>query len=116
MTNRITITIEVPDGVVPDVQYVAAAPRISDQEERFLSGGAGEQPPHPQSAPQAPQTPAAPAQVYSGEWWPAGDCPKHHRPWKSGNYGLFCSAKDPDTQKGYCELKPGDIWNGKRLA
>lgn len=49
------------------------------------------------------------------EFWPAGDCPKHKRPWKQGNYGPYCTSKDESGPKGYCVLKPGDIWNGKNI-
>lgn len=41
---------------------------------------------------------------------PGGKCPKHNRPWKSGQYGWFCSAKDDSTEKGYCNLKPEPGW------
>ena len=41
---------------------------------------------------------------------PGGQCPKHRRAWKSGQYGWFCSAKDDSTEKGYCILKPEPAW------
>lgn len=50
------------------------------------------------------------------EEWPQGKCPKHDREWKKGTYGLYCTAKDPTGPKGYCVLRPGDIYNGKRAA
>lgn len=41
---------------------------------------------------------------------PDGECPKHHRAWKPGRYGYYCSAKDDSTEKGYCVLKPTKEW------
>jgi hypothetical protein len=32
-------------------------------------------------------------------------CPKHNRALKEGQYGLYCSAKDESTDRGYCNLK-----------
>jgi hypothetical protein len=49
------------------------------------------------------------------EFWAVGQCPKHLRPWKDGKFGPFCSAKDESGPKGYCTLRPGDIWNGKNI-
>ena len=51
----------------------------------------------------------------AAESWPAGQCPKHLRPWKDGKFGPYCSARDEAQPKGYCVLKPGDIWNGKNI-
>lgn len=97
--NRVTITlhIDLPDGVVPSVDYGAATATQT-----------------PVTAPTPISTaPSAPVQIVDG---PAGECPKHLRPWKDGKFGRFCSAKDESGPKGYCPLVPGDIWNGKRAA
>lgn len=70
----------------------------------------------PDSAPAPVSTvPAATGtvQIVDG---PPGQCPKHLRPWKEGKFGLFCSSKDETQDKGYCSLRPGDIFNGKRAA
>jgi hypothetical protein len=32
-------------------------------------------------------------------------CPKHQKPLKQGQYGLYCSAKDPEGKNGYCSLR-----------
>jgi hypothetical protein len=32
-------------------------------------------------------------------------CPKHERPLREGQYGLHCTAKDPEGKNGYCDLK-----------
>lgn len=51
----------------------------------------------------------------AAESWPVGDCPKHKKPWKAGQFGPYCTARDDTGPKGYCVLKPGDIWNGKNI-
>lgn len=33
-------------------------------------------------------------------------CPKHGTPWRDGKYGKFCSQKDPNGKRGYCEEHP----------
>lgn len=44
---------------------------------------------------------------------PSGDqCPKHARPWKSGQYGWYCSARDESEEKGYCKQRPSKEWAG----
>ncbi len=35
----------------------------------------------------------------------AACCPVHRKPLKEGQYGWYCSAKDPSTERGYCALK-----------
>lgn len=62
-------------------------------------GGFRQQPP-PQQGQRYPS--AAPS--------PGGQCPRHRKAWKSGQYGWFCSAKDDSTEKGYCNLKPEPAW------
>lgn len=52
------------------------------------------------------------------EFWPVGECPVHHRPFKDGQFGPFCSAQGgngPLNKKGYCDLKPGAIYGGKGI-
>ena len=41
------------------------------------------------------------------EYNDAGDpcCPKHKRALKAGNFGMYCSAKDDSTERGFCNLK-----------
>lgn len=66
-------------------------------------------PPRRASRPQPDQEPPA----YANGDAPAGnegECPKHHRPWKAGQYGFYCSARDESTDKGYCILKPSPEW------
>jgi ERF superfamily len=51
---------------------------------------------------------SAPTAAPSGD--AADQCPKHHRDWKLGTYGYYCSAKDPDGRNGYCDQKPSAAW------
>lgn len=100
----ITIQVDVPDGARVSV---GGAPATSTPA------------PTPISAPGASTAPSSQAYVPSQgvrELWPAGECPKHHKPWKDGTYGQFCTAKDDSGPKGYCPLKPGDLFNGKVAA
>lgn len=46
----------------------------------------------------------------AGPSGPGDRCPKHDRPWKSGQYGWFCSAKDEGEERGYCKQKPDKAW------
>jgi hypothetical protein len=73
--------------------------------------------PAPPPAPVAFITSATPMSVQPvGEPWPPGECPKHHKPWKDGNYGPFCTARDESQQKGYCILRPGALYEGRPAA
>jgi len=74
--------------------------------------------PPPAPSPVLQNLQAAPSQALQpvGEPWPAGECPKHHKPWKDGNYGPFCTAKDESQPKGYCVLSPGSIYEGRPAA
>jgi 3-oxoacyl-ACP reductase-like protein len=76
VSKIITITIEVPDGVEFTPQVTTAS----------------------QNAPQAAAAPQAA---------PATSCPKHGsekvKPSKFG--GVYCTAPDESTEKGYCTWK-----------
>lgn len=71
-----------------------------------------------QAAPRqaAPAKPAATngapvqGQAYKPVTTDPGKCPKHNRPWRSGQRGWYCSAKDDSGRNGYCDLKPGASW------
>jgi hypothetical protein len=113
--SRITLTIHIdmPDGVTPDVEYSekagAEAPRTAPAPAQAAEPT--QLPPWPpEERSEAPQQPTVGPMA-----WPPGDCPKHKRPWKDGKYGPFCSAKDESTSKGFCEIKPGVTWNGKKV-
>lgn len=47
-----------------------------------------------------------------------GRCPKHDVEWKLGKNGksYYCPAKDDDTERGYCELRPSRAWVGAQRA
>lgn len=113
--NRVTITltIDLPDGVVPNVGYSTAPPTHRSPElERYDAAKAIEEPPHVAQT-FAPFTPVATA-----EFWPAGDCPVHKKPFQDGKYGPFCSGKGGDgpvNAKGYCDLKPGMVYKGRNV-
>lgn len=70
------------------------------------SGGSGGRPAQQRTA----------AAGYDGDPGPGGaaavtgGCPKHNRPWKSGQYGWYCSAKDDSEERGYCKQKPDAAW------
>jgi hypothetical protein len=52
------------------------------------------------------------------ETWAPGECPRHHREWNDKGRGKFCPVKDnsgPVNANGFCTLKPGVVWNGKRI-
>lgn len=61
----------------------------------------------------APATPAngKPAKAKAERVTPFYDdqgtacCPKHRKPLKQGQWGLYCPAKDDSTERGYCALK-----------
>jgi hypothetical protein len=61
------------------------------------SGGHGE-PPWPGGADDEP----------AGDGDP-GKCPRHGRPWRSGQYGYYCPAR---SGQGYCNEKPDPAWTG----
>lgn len=95
-TVTITISIELPEGASVSIGGATAAPQATQTAPAFVA---------PASTPGAVH-----------ELWPAGECPKHHKPWKPGNFGAYCSARDEGTPKGYCILKPGDLFQGKVAA
>ena len=56
-----------------------------------------------------------PVSPTNGDHWPEGECPKHGPDaWKDSRFGgMYCTAKDPSTQKGYCVIKSGMTYNGR---
>jgi hypothetical protein len=61
--------------------------------------------------------PSAPVVAQEGGQWPVGACPKHGpEHWDVSKFGgMYCKAKDDSQAKGYCVLKSGYSWNGKRI-
>lgn len=83
MSNRVVITIDLPDGVVPDVQY--------------------------QTRQSAPAPAAVPPPAAGATSW---SCPEHgSERVKQGRYGPFCTVKGGNNvnAKGYCDHKPGAL-------
>lgn len=70
--------------------------------------GLGFTPDAPTAAPAAPQRTkrqtVEPAYDEQGE--PL--CPKHNKPLRQGQYGLYCPSKDDTQPRGYCGLKFAD--------
>lgn len=76
VVNKLVITIEVPDGVVPDVQYATtpdAAPPIVQEVD-------------------APEFPPFPPAKQLAE----PSCRVHHKPMRHGRLGWYCPTKLPD--------------------
>jgi hypothetical protein len=111
--SKISLTIEGEDWADVGLQLVAMYESLN------RSGAAAltvVPPETPAAAPQPIQTPPVQNGATEAVSGPEGQCPKHLRPWKDGQFGKFCSSKDDTQPKGYCSLRPGDIWNGKRAA
>lgn len=104
------ITIELaPDGLHITCEYTgtlasipAAVKRLQDAGLLDLVAAHRVAPADKASAPTKPK-----AERVSPEYNAAGDacCPKHHKPLKQGQWGLYCPAKDDSTERGYCALK-----------
>lgn len=111
---RTTIRIEVaPDGLHISAEYAGTLESIPAAIERLRAAGVLDLVKPTQAAP----PPAAPAagqrqavqrvERIEPTYTAAGDalCPKHHKPLKQGQWGLYCPAKDESTVRGYCALK-----------
>ena len=86
MTNRVVTTIEIPDGVVPDVEFSSAPQPEQALAAAFVAGTPDQQfPPFPAGASNPP------------------NCRVHSKPMKAGrNGGWFCPTKVGD---GWCQEK-----------
>lgn len=95
-----------PAGLTVLVEYTGAVSSIQAAIERLQKAGVMDL---VQSSKPAAPAPAAKgkAQRVQPEYNADGDpcCPKHHKPLREGNYGLYCPAKDDSTERGYCNLK-----------
>lgn len=114
MTREVIITIRVPDDVTVQV-HERPGPSSPGVE------GAGQ--PSPPASDEPPHSAVREAErVYAEdlESWPAGRCPVHGYEWKDRGHGPFCSAKakpgEPADKKGYCAVKPGAVYQGRRAA
>ena len=106
--RQANITIEgTLDGLTVTVEFTSAISAIPAAIERLKAIGLSSAPRSmaPATSPAAPQRTKT-AKVVP-EYAPDGSplCPKHHKPLKEGNYGLYCPAKDDTTERGYCGLK-----------
>jgi hypothetical protein len=98
--TEIVIRLTVPDGTTVTVEQ----------------GNGYTSPPNTTTVP--PNTAQQPPQAtQSGDLWPTGSCPLHGaEKWKESKFGgYYCTAKDDSQDKGYCTLKSGTVFNGKRI-
>ena len=110
---RTKITIEIaPDGLHVTAEYTGLLDSIPAAVERLQRAGVLELVRQSRPSPAPSATPAAgqqrkPAERVEPAYKPDGTpcCPKHHKPLKTGQWGLFCPAKDDTTERGYCSLK-----------
>ena len=108
--QRTTIRIEIaPDGLHITAEYVGTLGSIPAAVERLRAAGVldlvAASKPAQASAPA--QQPRKAAERVEPEYNSAGEplCPRHHKPLKNGQWGLYCPAKDDTTERGYCALK-----------
>jgi hypothetical protein len=98
--QELTITVKATiDGFPVDVCFSGSIDQLLGVTKRLREMGAA-----PTVA--APPTRKAAERVqptYNGAGEPC--CPKHNRTLKEGQYGLYCSAKDDTTERGYCALE-----------
>lgn len=96
--KTITISITVPDDVELAVQ--TSPPTNLHHSSTYE----GQEPPHDLPASQ-------------GGTWPAGACPKHGPDkWDVSKFGgHYCKAHDDSQERGYCTIKSGILFNGKRV-
>lgn len=126
-------TQDVEDAVVPPGEDGHEAPQDAPQAAlpapaAPAATAAPAAAPEPSTAPAPAPAPARPAQAPRQEHRTApapdaarpegyrpvtddpGKCPKHNRPWREGQRGHYCSARDDSGRNGYCELKPSAAW------
>lgn len=113
LERQANITIEVgPGGLTVRCEYTGSLASIPAAIERLRTAGvlelvspAATKPTAQSGGSTPPRKAAQPREtpVYNG----AGEacCPKHNRVLKEGKFGLYCSAKDDSTERGYCSLK-----------
>lgn len=106
------ISIELaPDGLHITAEYLGTLGSIPAAVKRMVDAGLLDLVATHRAAPAAPAAAAQPpkpkAQKVEPEYNGAGEacCPKHHKVLKTGQWGLFCPAKDDSTERGYCALK-----------
>lgn len=104
---NISITVG-PAGLSITAEYTGSLASIPQAVERLRAAGVLEL---VSAAKPAQAAPAARQQAKAAKVAPEynadGDpcCPKHHKPLREGQYGLYCPAKDDTTERGYCALR-----------
>lgn len=93
-----------PAGLSITCEYTGDLGSIPSAIERLRSAGILElvqssRAPTNGTKPRAPRVQPS----YDGNGDPC--CPKHKKPLQEGKWGLYCSAKDDTTDRGYCNLK-----------
>lgn len=105
--RQANITIEgMLDGLTVKVEFTAAVSAIPAAIERLKAIGLASA--ARTITPVSPKGEKKPkADRLQPKYNDAGEacCPKHNRVLKQGQYGLYCSAKDDTTERGYCSLK-----------
>ena len=100
-----------PAGVTVVLEYTGPISSVASALERLRAAGVVDLVEKSRPAPAPAQLPvgnsrpkaAKVAPEYNGSGEPC--CPKHHKPLREGQYGLYCPAKDDTTERGYCALK-----------
>ena len=110
--QRTVIRIEVaPDGLHISAEYTGTLASIPEAVERLRAAGVLDLVQASRTTTTTAPAPAGqqrkPAERVEPAYKPDGTpcCPKHHKPLKTGQWGLFCPAKDDTTERGYCSLK-----------
>jgi hypothetical protein len=93
------------EGWPVDVAYRGKLEQLPAALQRLSAAGLT---PYAPNAPTSHQQPAKPRQervepIYMASGEPC--CPIHKRPLREGQFGLHCTAKDPEGKNGYCSLK-----------
>lgn len=103
----LTLTVKARvNGFDVDICFSGQLEQLDAITKRLAALGA-----EPVSAAPRPTSPAPngkpKAKYVQPEYNADGDplCPKHHKPLKAGSWGLYCSAKDDSTERGYCSIK-----------
>ncbi len=93
------------EGYAVTIRLELAAGAIAEAAQRLQALGLS---PTPPTRPETPQRGAGRVTGHKSKQPPiyndqgAPCCPIHERPLKEGQWGLYCSAKDDSTERGYC--------------
>jgi hypothetical protein len=101
-----TITIHAAlEGWPIDVAYRGRLEQLPAALARLTAAGLTPAQPSTTTSHQQPATPrkAKVDPIYQPDGTPC--CPTHKRPLKQGQFGLYCSAPDPEGKNGYCSIR-----------